>query len=73
MKESNIKLKIQKRGKYLCKIKNNMKGKLNMDILDYKEVKKHIDILNVAYQLCLEIVEEKGFETRAICPFCRIQ
>lgn len=30
-----------------------------MDILDYKEVKKHIDILNVAYQLCLEIVEEK--------------
>ena len=50
-----------------------MKGKLNMDILDYKEVKKHIDILNVAYQLCLEIVEEKGFETRAICPFCRIQ
>ena len=39
MKESNIKLKIQKRDKYLCKIKNNMKGKLNMDILDYKEVK----------------------------------
>lgn len=73
MKESNIKLKIQKRDKYLCKIKNNMKGKLNMDILDYKEVKKHIDILNVAYQLCLEMVEEKGFETRAICPFCRIQ
>ena len=73
MKESNIKLKIQKRGKYLCKIKNNMKGKLNMDILDYKEVKKQIDMLNVAYLLCLEIVEEKGFETRAICPFCRIQ
>lgn len=41
-----------------------------MDILDYQEVKKHIDILNVAYHLCLEIVEEKGFETRAICPFC---
>ena len=42
-----------------------MKGKLNMDILDYEEVKKHIDILNVAYHLCLEIVEEKGFETRS--------
>ena len=47
-----------------------MKGKLNMDILDYEEVKKHIDILNVAYHLCLEIVEEKGSETKAICPFC---
>lgn len=52
--------------------KNNMKGKLNMDILDYEEVKKHIDILNVAYHLCLEIIEEKGFETRCICPFCRL-
>ena len=41
-----------------------------MDILDYQEVKKYIDILNVAYHLCLEIVEEKGFETKAICPFC---
>ena len=49
-----------------------MKGKLNMDILDYEEVKKHIDILNVAYHLCLEIVEEKGYEIKAICPFCRI-
>ena len=29
-----------------------MKGKLNMNILDYEEVKKHIDILNVAYHLC---------------------
>jgi len=41
-----------------------------MDKLDFIEVKKHIDILNVAYHLCLEIVEEKGFETRCICPFC---
>lgn len=41
-----------------------------MHTLDYEEVKKHIDILNVAYHLCLEIVEEKGFESRAICPFC---
>lgn len=49
-----------------------MKGKLNMNTLDYAAVKQHIDILNVAYHLCLEIVEEKGFETRAICPFCRI-
>lgn len=43
-----------------------------MEKLDYQEVKKHINILNVAYQLCLEIVEEKGFETKVICPFCRI-
>ena len=44
-----------------------------MDTLDYEAVKQHIDILNVAYHLCLEIVEEKGFETKCICPFCRIQ
>jgi hypothetical protein len=44
-----------------------------MNKLDYQAVREHINILNVAYQLCLEIVEEKGFETRAICPFCRIQ
>ena len=43
-----------------------------MNILDYEEVQKHINILNVAYHLCLEIVEEKGFETSVICPFCRI-
>ena len=43
-----------------------------MDRLDYKEVKKCIDILNVAYHLCLEIVEQKGYEHKAICPFCRI-
>lgn len=42
----------------------------NMDKLDYQEVKKHIDILNVAYHLCLEIIEEKGFEAKCICPFC---
>ena len=43
-----------------------------MNILDYKEIAKHINILNVAYHLCLEIVEEKGTEIKAICPFCRI-
>lgn len=41
-----------------------------MDILDYQEVQKHINILNVAYQLCLEIIENKGYEHKAICPFC---
>lgn len=41
-----------------------------MNKLDYEEVKKHINILNVAYQLCLEIVDEKGIEYKAICPFC---
>ena len=41
-----------------------------MHELDYKEVKKHIHIFNVAYHLCLEIVDEKGFETKVICPFC---
>jgi hypothetical protein len=43
-----------------------------MNSLDYKAVKQHIDIMNVAYHLCLELVEEKGFETKCICPFCRI-
>ena len=43
-----------------------------MNTLDYEAVKQHIDILNVAYHLCLEIAEEKGFETKCICPFCRI-
>ena len=41
-----------------------------MDRLDFQEVKKRIDILNVAYHLCLEIVEQKGYEHKAICPFC---
>ena len=43
-----------------------------MDKLDYQEITKHINILNVAYHLCLEIVEERGYETKVICPFCRI-
>lgn len=38
--------------------------------LDYQEVEKHINILNVAYHLCLDIREERGFESKAICPFC---
>lgn len=41
-----------------------------MDRLDYQEVVKHINILNVAYHLCLEIVDQKGYEIKAICPFC---
>lgn len=41
-----------------------------MDLLDYQEVQKHVNILNVAYHLCLEIVETKGYEHKAICPFC---
>ena len=41
-----------------------------MDNLDYQEVKKHINILNVAYHLCLEIVDQVGYEYKAICPFC---
>ena len=43
-----------------------------MNKLDFEEVKKHIDILNVAYQLSLEIVDLKGPEVKAICPFCRL-
>lgn len=43
-----------------------------MNKLDFQKVKKNIDILTVSYHLCLEIVEEKGFETKVICPFCRI-
>jgi len=41
-----------------------------MERLDFIEVQKHINILNVAYHLCLEIIETKGFESKAICPFC---
>lgn len=37
---------------------------------DFVEVSKHINILNVAYHLCLEIVDTKGIEIKAICPFC---
>ncbi len=43
-----------------------------MNKLDFQEMQKHINILNVAYHLCLEIVEEKGYEYKAICPICRI-
>ena len=41
-----------------------------MDKLDLQEVQKHINILNVAYHLSLEIVENVGYEYKAICPFC---
>lgn len=41
-----------------------------MNKLDFQEVQKHINILNVAYHLCLEIVENKGYEYKVICPFC---
>lgn len=41
-----------------------------MDKLDFVEVQKHINILNVAYHLCLEIIENRGYEHKAICPFC---
>lgn len=37
---------------------------------DYIEVSKHINILNVAYHLCLEIIEINGKEIKAVCPFC---
>lgn len=37
---------------------------------DFEEVAKHINILNVAYHLSLEITEIKGIEVKAICPFC---
>lgn len=43
-----------------------------MNNLDFEEVQKHINILNVAYHLCLEIEETRGYENKAICPFCRI-
>lgn len=41
-----------------------------MNKLDFIEVQKHINILNVAYHLCLEITETRGNEIKAICPFC---
>ena len=43
-----------------------------MNKQDFIEVSKHINILNVAYHLSLEITETRGIEVRAICPFCRI-
>lgn len=39
---------------------------------DYEEVSKHINILNVAYHLALEIRETRGLEVKAVCPFCRL-
>lgn len=47
-----------------------MKGTEIMNKLDFEEVAKHINILNVAYHLSLEIVDTKGIEVKAICPFC---
>lgn len=41
-----------------------------MEKLDFEQVQKHINILNVAYHLDLEITENIGYEYRAICPFC---
>ena len=41
-----------------------------MDKLDAKEVQKHINILNVAYHLNLEITDDTHTEVKAICPFC---
>ncbi len=41
-----------------------------MNKADYQEVKEHINILNVAYHLCLELYEDRGVEVKAICPFC---
>ncbi len=43
-----------------------------MHKLDFEEVSKHINILNVAYHLSLEITEKRGLEIKAICPFCRL-
>lgn len=43
-----------------------------MDKKDFIEVSKHINILNVAYHLSLEITETRGMEAKAICPFCRL-
>lgn len=43
-----------------------------MDKLDFIQVQRHINILNVAYQLSLEIIDTGGPEVKAICPFCRL-
>lgn len=43
-----------------------------MQKVDFEEVSKHINILNVAYHLSLEIIDYRGPEAKAICPFCRI-
>ena len=39
---------------------------------EFEEVKKHIDILNVAYHLNIEITDDKCVEVKATCPFCRL-
>ena len=41
-----------------------------MKIEDFENVKEHINILNVAYHLNIEITNKFGNEVRAICPFC---
>lgn len=43
-----------------------------MNKLDFQEVQRHVNILNVAYQLCLEITDKSHTEVKAICPFCRL-
>ncbi len=43
-----------------------------MNKLDFIQVQRHINILNVTYQLSLEIVDTNGPEIKAICPFCRL-
>ena len=41
-----------------------------MEKIDFEELQKHINILNVAYHLCLEVKEQQGYQYKAICPFC---
>ena len=45
---------------------------IKMQKADFIEVQKHINILNVAYHLNLEITDTRGAEVKAICPFCRL-
>lgn len=41
-----------------------------MNKLDFQEVQRHINILNVAYHLNLEITDKTHAEVKTICPFC---
>ncbi len=41
-----------------------------MNKLDYQEILKHINILNVAYHNNIEMTQKIGNEIKAICPFC---
>jgi DNA primase len=41
-----------------------------MNKQEFEEVKKHVDIINVAYHLCLPIVDNTKVEVKATCPFC---